>query len=267
MEIKTLLETRPLIKSFSRTLAGVVDKGIYEKKETGRPHDALIYIIKGSSSYDFGDYSFDVKVGDLLFLAKGSKYTMHVHERYAYLFANFDFAVPSGVALKCAGFPAPSGKQVEALFQKMLATWRARHSNSAEQCLGYLYMVYADFLSANEAAYFPTIKKKRIADAIAYIDEHLTEKSLNIAEIAAHIHLSESYFRHSFKDMHKMSPVQYIQMRRIVLAKEQIRYTEKKFSVIAEELGFSSLYYFSYAFKKETGYTPSEYRSKYTPYL
>lgn len=262
----SLFEMRPPICGFRQVFGGAVNPGIYRKRDTGRPSDALIYILKGTTHYDFGDYALEAKPGDLLFLAKGSRYSMDVHDRYAFLFANFDFLLPEGTALQCSVVPAPGAGKTEATFQRMLTVWRVRHSAAAEECTGLLYSVYADFLRASEAAYFPSAQRKRIDDAVDYIAKHLTEESLNVGAVAAHVHLSESYFRRAFKAQHHLSPIEYIRMRRITLAKERIRLTDMTFTAIAEELGFSSVYYFSAAFKKEAGCTPSEYRSRHSPY-
>ena len=44
-------------------------------------------------------------------------------------------------------------------------------------------------------------------------------------------------------------------------AKEYIRENEKNFTQISDELGFTSIHYFSRLFKKKTGMTLTEYRS------
>lgn len=51
-----------------------------------------------------------------------------------------------------------------------------------------------------------------------------------------------------------------IQTRMIDIAKEMIAGTEKTVSQIAYELGFQYSQHFNRIFKKNTGYTPGEYR-------
>ena len=75
-----LFELRPTILSFRRAIGATVHKGIYNQHQKGRPYDCFAYILTGSATYDFGNYSLNVKAGDLLFLAKGSSYTMTVHK-------------------------------------------------------------------------------------------------------------------------------------------------------------------------------------------
>ena len=48
---------------------------------------------------------------------------------------------------------------------------------------------------------------------------------------------------------------------KIEKAKEYIRENEMNFTQISDELGFSSIHYFSRLFKKKTGMTLTEYRS------
>ena len=103
-------------------------------------------------------------------------------------------------------------------------------------------------------------------NALKYINQNLENERLSVPEIAEYAHLSESHFRRSFKETFNISPIRYINMQRINRAKDLIRYSADTFSEIAEKLGFSSIYHFSHSFKKEVGYSPSEYRKRYDQY-
>lgn len=134
-----------------------------------------------------------------------------------------------------------------------------------EDCLSLLYAAYADFLkSAHGAMYLPSAKRKRMDAALGYIDMHIADESLKVAEVAASVNLSESHFRRSFRDAFGISPVKYITMTRVTRAQERLRYSNERLTDIAEALGFSNLYYFSVVFKKEVGVSPSEYRKRYS---
>ena len=128
-----------------------------------------------------------------------------------------------------------------------------------------LYSVYADFLkSAHGASYLPSAKRRRMDAALAYMDARVADEALNVADVAASVHLSESHFRRSFRDAFGLSPVKYITMTRVAQAQERLRYSNERLTDIAEALGFSTLYYFSVVFKKEVGVSPSEYRKRYS---
>ena len=110
--------------------------------------------------------------------------------------------------------------------------------------------------------YLHSQKHQRMEKAREYIDAHITNPDLTVQGVANTFKMSESHFRYSFKAMHNMSPTQYIQQKRICLAKALLRETNDSLTYIAESIGYSSIYYFSEAFKKEIECSPSEYRKR-----
>jgi AraC family transcriptional activator of pobA len=75
------------------------------------------------------------------------------------------------------------------------------------------------------------------------------------------LHLSPNYFGDLIKKETGKSAQEHIQLKLINLAKERIFDTDKSISQIAFELGFKYPQHFNRMFKKNTGYTPIEYRS------
>jgi len=75
------------------------------------------------------------------------------------------------------------------------------------------------------------------------------------------LHLSANYFGDLIKKETGKSAQEHIQLKLINLAKERIFDTNKSISQIAFELGFKYPQHFNRMFKKNTGYTPVEYRS------
>ena len=58
-----------------------------------------------------------------------------------------------------------------------------------------------------------------------------------------------------------MGVIEYFSMLKIKSAKHFIRMGSLNFTQIAEQLGYTSIHYFSRQFKKLAGMTPSEYAS------
>lgn len=257
MKKLTLLDSRPTVLDFCRAIGATVRVGTFNQYPNGREYDSFAYVLQGSATYDFGEYAIDAKAGDILFLAKGSSNTLTVHEEYKFLYASFTFRE---ARLQCEAFPAPSGKQTEDLFHKIVATWNRATPTVKEDCLALLYRIYSDFLNTAKAAYHPSDKKNILEFSIEYIHKHLDDDTLTIAKIAAASQMGERHFRRSFKEAYNISPLRYINMRRITRAKELLRYSDMPLSQIATATGFSSIYYFSNAFKKEVHCSPSEYR-------
>lgn len=94
-----------------------------------------------------------------------------------------------------------------------------------------------------------------------YIDEgKLTKEPLTSSYCAGQLHLSEAYFNDLLELQLGHKHNCHIQLQRIEIAKEKLRSSGKSISQIVQELGFPSVQYFSFLFKKITGVTPNDYR-------
>lgn len=102
-------------------------------------------------------------------------------------------------------------------------------------------------------------------DVLKYIDENYCYKQLSIRELAKQSGYSYDRLRHIFKEKTGMSPVAYINDKRISLAKKLIENgAVATLTYIAYECGFTSSSQFANAFKAKTGISPLQYRKKYT---
>ena len=91
-------------------------------------------------------------------------------------------------------------------------------------------------------------------------DKPQTDGLPSVKYFADKVFLSPNYFGDLIKKETGKSAQEYIQTRMIDIAKEMIAGTEKTVSQIAYELGFQYSQHFNRIFKKNTGYTPGEYR-------
>ena len=83
--------------------------------------------------------------------------------------------------------------------------------------------------------------------------------NINLDEISYRLGFSKSYVKSQFKKQTGISIIQYFIELKIDKAKKLL--SQQKFTVseIADELGFSSVYYFSRQFKIHTDMSPTEY--------
>lgn len=82
----------------------------------------------------------------------------------------------------------------------------------------------------------------------------------SVAYFAEQLHLSPNYFGDLIKKETGKTAQELIQLQLLNLAKERVFDTGKSISQIAFELGFKYPQHFNRMFKKNTGYTPNEYR-------
>ncbi|EGB2672723.1 helix-turn-helix domain-containing protein [Escherichia coli] len=94
-----------------------------------------------------------------------------------------------------------------------------------------------------------------------YIDDNLDKTSINIDDLVAYSGYSRRYLQLLFKRHIGMAVGRYIQLRRVSRAAVFLRLTDLSLSEISERLLYDSPQTFSREFKKNTGYTPLQYRN------
>lgn len=115
---------------------------------------------------------------------------------------------------------------------------------------------------ANFSVTLTPIQKKspRVCIAVRqYIDHHFKE-NVTLDTLADITHVSKYHLVHVFSEEYGFSPINYLIYKRIEEGKKLLQTTDYSLSLIGRTLGFSSPSYFSQAFKKQTTYTPMEYR-------
>lgn len=93
-----------------------------------------------------------------------------------------------------------------------------------------------------------------------YVVAHITEP-LTTEQIADTLYLSRPYLSSRFHKEAGKTLYSFIIDEKIEEAKRLILYSGRSISSISQYLGFSSLGHFSSLFKKNTGYSPTEFRS------
>ncbi len=99
-----------------------------------------------------------------------------------------------------------------------------------------------------------------IQKGIEYIEENLTQE-IQIEELASIAGLSPFYFQRLFTRLVKKPVCEYIKLRRLAQAVNELKDKEVRILDIAIDYGFSSHANFTRAFKETYGITPEEYRT------
>lgn len=94
-----------------------------------------------------------------------------------------------------------------------------------------------------------------------YIDENYESEDLSLQEIATQFSVSESYVCIIFKKVFDTTVNQYIIDNRMEKAIYYLKNTNKKIKEISTLVGYRDCNYFIRIFKKNTGRTPTDYRS------
>lgn len=94
------------------------------------------------------------------------------------------------------------------------------------------------------------------------VDQNLENNKMDVQFIADTLHISRTGLHNRIKKILGISTTDFINTIRINKAKEMIRAEELTFSEIAYKTGYNDSAYFSRIFKKITGLTPGQYKTK-----
>ena len=94
-----------------------------------------------------------------------------------------------------------------------------------------------------------------------YIDEHYREE-ISLEFLAEQFHFSREYIGRIFRAKHGFAVYEYILQVRMKQAVELLRNPKLTLPVIADFLGYSNANYFSKAFRRFYGISPSDYRNQ-----
>ncbi len=107
------------------------------------------------------------------------------------------------------------------------------------------------------------ISNKYVAQVIDYIKENITS-GLSINELAGIVPLSRRNLEIKFKEATGFPIYQFILDKKVDYITNELLTTDKDLLDIAIEVGFDDVRNVYRIFKKKTGYTPMEYRKKFT---
>jgi AraC family transcriptional regulator len=111
----------------------------------------------------------------------------------------------------------------------------------------------------------PSFDVKRLTRVIDYIEAHFTEE-IGLSSLAGVACLSEFHFSRLFRMATGLAPHRYVTLRRVQEAQKQLElHRDSSLVEIALRLGFGSQANFIRVFRKSTGFTPGQYRSRIPP--
>ena len=134
----------------------------------------------------------------------------------------------------------------------------ARDLDSAEELLHLLSLSVSDAIGAGRRE-----GGRRIAlMAQDYIAQRVDDTNLSVERICEELKVSPAYFRALFKRETGQTLHQYLTGLRMGRAMELLRTTNLKTAEVAQKSGLGEASYFSYAFKKHFGVSPSQVRKE-----
>lgn len=104
-----------------------------------------------------------------------------------------------------------------------------------------------------------------VDEVMRYIEENYADEELSLNLLASHVNFSPNHLSMIFSQQTGQTFIKFLTDFRMNKAKELLRCTGKRSSVISMEVGYKDPHYFSYLFKKTQGMTPTQYRGGKNP--
>ena len=105
-------------------------------------------------------------------------------------------------------------------------------------------------------------KSKYVREALTYLSEHYNDPDISVSSVARSLGVSDGHLSHVFKKETSYTLSAYLTNYRMHKATELLRDCRVKVYEVAESVGYRDITYFSSAFKKSVGMSPSEYQKR-----
>ena len=158
-----------------------------------------------------------------------------------------------------ARLPGPDPKSYDTSAQT--SDYVVRYRNMAlwekMELRGAMLMMMSQFIKEAKPRIWTA--DERMKRVLKHIHEHIAEE-IDVKELADVASVTKTYFIRLFKQEFGLSPIQYINKKKVERAQLLLFTTDSSVKEVAYKLGFSDHSYFIRLFRKITGITPQEYR-------
>ncbi len=209
------------------------------------------FVLKGRLRYVVNGEARDILENDAVFIPPDA-----IRERIALdepvKYVSYNFIAEDGEKLPTEPFlKGIISEQIRQIVSCFSASHLADTYSTREKVINLLNVILhemndiLDFRSSNP----------HIINIIRYINEYITQP-ITLHSVSEHVGLTKEYIAHIFKKETEMTVTEYINRRKMLIAKDMIRGTAYPLHEISDRLGYESYSYFSRVFKKEFGVAP-----------
>ncbi|ACV29163.1 Methylphosphotriester-DNA--protein-cysteine S-methyltransferase [Anaerococcus prevotii] len=244
------------------------------------PFIYFYFIVEGSGTFFIENDSIKIKKNDLVIINSNIGHNLYVDEdEYAVKTLGFGLEsigltshldeVQSEEELELDNFFHITWENKEAkineIFTKIVNEFHSEnlYAKTLADALASYFLI--NFLRhfRNEIEVVPDININRRIDYIkSYIDNNYS-LDLSLEGLSNMAYMNKFHLIAEFKQSYRVTPIEYLILKRIEVSKGLLISTNHSMETIAEIVGFNSQSYFNQVFRKKVGITPSQFRKKH----
>lgn len=226
----------------------------------------LFYVVSGQGSFLLDGTIFPISSNNLIIVSPGSEHTEQSLDANPLEYIALGV---EGITFSSAGNPNTQvihnyskDSDILTLLKLILHEAQSALEDSPLICQNLLDILLIHILRYHKLISVPnnsTKMTKACSQIKYYLDANYSD-TITLDLLAKKAHMNKYYIAHAFTQYTGMSPINYLNAKRIQVSKKLLIDTDYSIAQIASSIGFSSQSYFSQVFKKLTHVTPNEYR-------
>ncbi|WP_028611722.1 AraC family transcriptional regulator [Paenibacillus harenae] len=231
-------------------------------------YNKLYFICEGEGWIRIGGDDYYPQPGQLFLTPSHAKVSFSALNNRPYLKYWCHFTITAGPfdLFRWIGVPlcieAADKTRMLSMFQELIEWHRQSSIVARLREKSLLLEIVCHFLSSVPIRVLQhrTEEMNRLNVIQQYIDSRL-HTSISIDQMADAVHLHPNYFIAYFKKHFGMPPLKYVNRKRADRARQLLTTTGLSIKEIADRTGFKDTNHFTKFFRKETNFSPTEYRA------
>ena len=226
----------------------------------------LIYVVGGQGDFRTGNNKQPVSANDLIIVPPNVE-----HTEVSYPASPLEYFVLGidGVTFRNTGDEDGSSiynykeeDSILSILHLLLKEAQEEKEGCSFACQNLLEVLLIHIVRMQKLVPLPYTAKRMTKECgliKRYLDSNYAD-AITLEHLASLAHMNKYYLVHAFTKYTGLSPISYLNTRRLQVSRELLSATNHSISQVASLSGFSSQSYFTQAFKRESGISPSQYR-------
>lgn len=220
-----------------------------------RPSHAFIFRLGGEAEYIFDGKKMKVKKGEVAFLPQGAHYECRT-KNAIYMSINFSANIENP---KISSYSLESFYGANYEIESFTELWNFGGEEGKYKCLSMFYDLLSYISRLENMEKSEEKKYALIKPALEYLKANIYSPTLRIDKLHSLCGISDTYLRRIFKERFHIAPQEYVLTSRLIHAKSILDSGDfDSIKEVSELVGYTDPLYFSKAFKKLYGCSPSD---------